>query len=195
MKKAQHKYILFLLVLLPAFFLLSCTSSRCVKPAQSLESPRYDESSSWLFQESSPQKKIDVFYVYPTIYGDENPPNMDIYKEELRDKARGSPVILPGAFCINPLNWKTDGTPAAASLNFGAVFFKADGSVESRVPHYAGATVDTATGALTTVFPEKLDVGSFPKGVYHIYDYSLWFQNLKRNIKLRSENLYESHVI
>jgi hypothetical protein len=106
--------------------------------------------------------------------------------------AKGSPVILPGAFCINPLNWKTDGTPAAASLNSGAVFFKADGCVQSRVPHYAGATVDTATGALTTVLPEKLDVGSFPKGVNHIYDYSLWFQNLKRNIKLRSENYMES---
>ncbi len=88
MKKAQHKYILFLLVLLPAFFLLSCTNSRGVKPTKPLESPRYDESSSWLFQESSPQKKIDVFYVYPTIYGDKNPPNMDIYKENLRDKAR-----------------------------------------------------------------------------------------------------------
>lgn len=330
MNKAQHKYILFLLVLLPAFFSLSCTSSRAVKPEEALEGPRYDESSSWLFQELSPQKKIDVFYVYPTIYGDENPPNMDIYKEELRDKAtrsfkkqigvyaevgnifapfyrqvsmavldpnedtyknknfilgykdvsrafeyylkhlnndrpfilaghsqgsmdlitlmrehfkslnlqkklvaayligysvtkedfrqypwmkpatgesdtgvivsynsqapraKGSPVILPGAFCINPLNWKTDGTPAAASLNLGAVFFKADGSVDKRVPHYAGATVDTTTGALITVLPEKLDTGGFPKGVYHIYDYSLWFQNLKQNIKLRSENYMKS---
>jgi Protein of unknown function (DUF3089) len=106
--------------------------------------------------------------------------------------AKRSPVILSGAFCINPLNWKTDGTPAAAWLNHGAVFFKADGSVESRVPHYAGAMVDTTTGALTTVLPEKLDVGGFPKGVYHIYDYSLWFQNLKKNIKLRSKNYLES---
>ena len=325
MKKTQHKYILFLLLLLPGFFLSSCTSFCPLKLQDGLEAPRYDEPSSWLFQELSPQKKIDVFYVYPTIYGDKNPTNMDIYNEGLRDKAmrsfkkqtgvytdgnifapfyrqvsmavldpnkdtyknknfllgykdvsrafeyylkhlnngrpfilaghsqgsmglitlmrehfesvklqkqliaayligysvtkedfrqypwmkpatgesdtgvivsynsqapgaKGSPVILPGAFCINPLNWKTDGTPAAASSNLGAVFFKADGSVDKVVSHYSGATIDIATGALTTVLPEKLDTGGFPEGVYHIYDYSLWFNNLKKNIKLRSEN-------
>ncbi len=330
MKKIQHKYILFLLVLLFAYFLSSCTNFRSVKLQDGLEAPRYDEFSSWLFQELSPQKKLDVFYVYPTIYGNENPTNMDIYNEELRDKAtrsfkkqtgvytgvgnifapfyrqvsmavldpsedtyknknfllgykdvsrafeyylkhlnngrpfilaghsqgsmdlitlmreyfeseklqkqliaayligysvtkedfkqypwmkpatgesdtgviisynsqepgaKGSPVILPGAFCINPLNWKTDGTPAAASSNLGAVFFKADGSVDKVVPHYSGARIDIGTGALTTVLPEKLDTGGFPKGVYHIYDYSLWFNNLKKNIKLRSENYMKS---
>jgi hypothetical protein len=38
-------------------------------------------------------------------------------------------------------DWKTDGTPAAASSNLVAVFFKADGSVEKVVPHYSGATI------------------------------------------------------
>ena len=93
---------------------------------------------------------------------------------------KGPPVILPGAFCINPLNWKTDGTPAAASSNLGAVFFKPDGSVDKVVPHYSGAMIDTTTGALTTVLPEKLDTGGFPKGVYHIYGYSIWFNGLKK---------------
>ncbi len=330
MKKNKNKYILFLLVLLPAFFLSSCTNFSSLKLQDGLEAPRYDESSSWLFKELSPQKKIDVFYVYPTIYGDKSPSNMDIYNQELRDKAtrsfkkqtgvytevgnifapfyrqvsmavldpnkdtyknknfllgykdvsrafeyylthlnngrpfilaghsqgsmglitlmrehfenvklqkqliaayligysvtkedfkqypwmkpatgesdtgviisynsqapgaKGSPVILPGAFCINPLNWKTDGTPATASLNLGAVFFKADASVDKVVPHYSGATIDIATGSLTTVLPEKLDTGGFPKGIYHIYDYSLWFNNLKENIKLRSKNYMKS---
>ena len=90
-----------------------------------------------------------MFYVYPTIYGDENP--IIVFYNSQAPGAKGSPVILSGAFCINPLNWKTDGTPAAASSNLGAVFFKADGRVDKVVLHYSGATIDIATGALTTV--------------------------------------------
>lgn len=39
MKKTQHKYILFLLLLLPAFLLSSCTSFRSVKLQDGLEAP------------------------------------------------------------------------------------------------------------------------------------------------------------
>ena len=98
----------------------------------------------------------------------------------------GSPVLLPGAVCINPLNWKTDATPAGAALNRGAVFFHAtQATIEREVPGYAGACIDTATGALVTELPEQLDTGSFPPGVYHIYDYALWYRNLQANVARR----------
>jgi hypothetical protein len=55
----------------------------------------------------------------------------------------GSPVLLPNAYCINPLNWTTDETPADKTLNLGAVFFNAEnGNIDREIPHYAGAGID-----------------------------------------------------
>ncbi len=110
--------------------------------------------------------------------------------------ATGSPVLLPDAICINPLNWKTDGTPAAASLNLGAVFFdKASGKIEREVPHYAAAQVDPRTGALVTTPPESLDIGQFPEGVYHRFDYAFWYRNLEANVSRRITAYCNEHNI
>jgi Protein of unknown function (DUF3089) len=295
-------------------------------------SPDYGKASSWVFQSKTPDKPVDVFYVYPTIYSGQSPANMDIHNAELRVTARhlidkqasvysgnanifapyyrqvslaklnleedmyqnnyyqigyedvsrafeyylknlnsgrpfilaghsqgsmalislmreyfknpdlqkrlvaayligysitpedfkkypwmkpatqatdtgviisyntqahgttGSPILLSGAFCINPLNWATDETPADKSLNLGAVFFNdTNSSIEREIPHYAGARVDKETGALVTTLPEKLDIGPFPPGVYHKYDYALWYRNLKENVKTRCENYFEKN--
>jgi hypothetical protein len=52
-------------------------------------------------------------------------------------------VLLPNAYCINPLNWTTDETPADKTLNLGAVFFNAEnGNIDREIPHYAGAGID-----------------------------------------------------
>ncbi|MCB2188007.1 MAG: DUF3089 domain-containing protein [Deltaproteobacteria bacterium] len=100
--------------------------------------------------------------------------------------ATGSPVLHPGAICINPLNWTADETPAAKSLNMGAVFFdNLSGAVKREVPHYTGARIDKKVGALVTSPPEKLDVGGFPPGVLHRYDYALWYRNLESNVRER----------
>jgi hypothetical protein len=108
--------------------------------------------------------------------------------------ATGSPVLLPGAFCINPLNWATDETPADKLLNLGTVFFNTTtGHIEREMPHYAGARVDKKTGALVTILPEKLDIGAFPPGVYHKFDYSLWYCNLKANVKTRCKHYFENN--
>jgi len=102
--------------------------------------------------------------------------------------ATGSPVLITGAFCINPLNWTTDGTPADKELNKGAVFFDDfTGTLKKEVPHYAGATVNTKTGALETVPPDydSLELGSFPDGVLHKFDYAFWYRNLEENVENR----------
>ena len=97
--------------------------------------------------------------------------------------ATGSPVLRPGAACINPLNWKTDETPADKSLNLGAVFFNdKTNKIEREIPHYAGAKIDKKSCALNTNPPEKLELGSFPAGVYHKYDYAFWYRNLQKNV-------------
>lgn len=103
--------------------------------------------------------------------------------------ATGSPVLMPGAICINPLNWKTDNTPADKSLNLGAVFFDDfTGKVLREVPQYAGAQVDPASGALVTTPPEEVtQLGHFPPGVLHKFDYAFWYRNLERNVRTRVE--------
>ncbi|MDP8236897.1 MAG: DUF3089 domain-containing protein [Candidatus Erginobacter occultus] len=108
--------------------------------------------------------------------------------------AQGSPVLLDDAVAINPLNWKTDGTPADRGKNIGAVFFNdAAGEVLERIPHFAGAYIDTRTGALIatdiqTPESESIDLvnmGRWPAEVYHRFDYAFWYNNLKENVKKR----------
>lgn len=105
--------------------------------------------------------------------------------------ATGSPVLVKGAFCINPLNWKTDGTPAGKELNKGAVFFDDfTGTLKKEVPHYTGAKINTKTGALETMPPDydNLELGHFPEGVLHKFDYAFWYRNLQDNVAQRINN-------
>ncbi len=100
--------------------------------------------------------------------------------------ATGSPVLRPGAICINPLNWKTDDSPADATFNAGAVFFDdTKDAIVREIPSYTGAQINTTTGALMTTPPDHLPFGSFPTGVYHKYDYAFWYRNIQDNVKKR----------
>ena len=110
------------------------------------------------------------------------------------DTSIGGPMLLPGANCINPLNWKTDGTKADASLNKGAVFFNdSTGELIERVPCFAGAYIDMNTGALiaTDIQPIQSDeidlknLGRWSNEVYHMYDYSFFYENIKENVRKR----------
>jgi hypothetical protein len=100
----------------------------------------------------------------------------------------GGPMLMEGAHCINPLNWKTDDTYAPASENIAARFYNdSTGEFLREVPNYSDAQIDLKTGALTTTIPEgeNLDIGSYPEGVYHRYDYAFWYRNLEENVKDR----------
>jgi hypothetical protein len=100
--------------------------------------------------------------------------------------ATGSPVLRPGAACVNPLLWSTSDEYADKSLNLGAVFFNEEtNTIEREVPHYCGAQIDPKTGALVTTPPDDLPLGSFPAGVYHKYDYAFWYRNLEQNVAQR----------
>jgi len=334
-KQATKKHVILLTLVLIALICWGCGTipqTTIDLGGEIPQAPDYQKSSSWVFQTPTPDKPIDVFYVYPTIYAEDSPANMDINTADLRGAAKhlidvqasvysesanifapyyrqmsfaklnpeedtyknqyfqlgysdvsrafeyflenlnqgrpfilaghsqgtmvliqlmrehfkkpdlqnqlvaayligysitpevfatypwmkpatqatdtgviisyntqapgatGSPVLLPGAFCINPLNWTTDETPADKLSNLGAVFFNDTTShIEREIPHYAGARVDKETGALVTTLPEGLDIGAFPLGVYHKYDYALWYCNLKANVKTRCKNYFEKN--
>ena len=97
----------------------------------------------------------------------------------------GGPMLMEGAHCINPLNWKTDDTYAPASENLGArIYNDSTGELLREVDNYCDAQINLTTGALTTTIPEgeDLDIGAYPEGVYHRYDYAFWYRNLEQNV-------------
>lgn len=100
---------------------------------------------------------------------------------------------------INPLNWKTDSTPASASENNGAVFTDYSGGIVKEVPNLTGAYLDPNRGTLRVTdvtavdFPPVLDI--FQTGVYHLYDYQFFYRNLQQNVKERIGNFLNDPVL
>ena len=88
---------------------------------------------------------------------------------------------------INPLNWKTDSTPADCSLNLGACFTDYSGEIQSERNQFTGAYLDAERGSLivTDVIPSDYSNSLFPDGVYHLYDYQFFYRNLQQNVGVR----------
>jgi len=113
-----------------------------------------------------------------------------------------SPVLFPGAVAINPLNWRTDATPAGRDENLGARFFHdATGELIEAIPNFSGAYIDLQKGVviatdMKTPTSDKIDLvhmGRWPQGVFHRYDYAFWFNNLTANVKERIATYQEEH--
>ena len=94
---------------------------------------------------------------------------------------------------INPLNWKTDSTPADKSLNKGACFTKYSGAIKQEIPELTGAYLDETRGTLrvTDIDPSEYSNSLFPDGVYHLYDYQFFYRNLQENVAVRLESFLE----
>ena len=97
-------------------------------------------------------------------------------------------IIIPAgmkALSINPLNWKTDGTPADKSLNRGAVFEAGGEPIPALCGAYIGEKGELVVTDVTAAdYPPGLDI--FPEGAYHLYDYMFFFTNLKENVAART---------
>lgn len=107
----------------------------------------------------------------------------------------GDTFIYPAgqrAFSINPLNWKTDGTPADRSENLGACFPDSDGNIVREEIGLCGCYIDTDRGVLKVTDVSAADypaaVPGLPEGAYHIYDYQFFFRNLRQNVQERLES-------
>ena len=99
---------------------------------------------------------------------------------------------------INPLNWKTDSTPASKEENMGACFTDYDGNIVSEIPNLTGAYIDPVRGALkvTDVKPEEYPpvLSIFESGIYHIYDYQFFYRNLQENVGVRLESYLKDNT-
>ena len=97
-------------------------------------------------------------------------------------------IIIPAgvkALSINPLNWKTDGTPADRSLNLGAVMATGEEPIPALCGAYIGPRGELVVTDVTPAdYPPVLDI--FPEGAYHLYDYMFFFMNLKQNVADRT---------
>lgn len=97
-------------------------------------------------------------------------------------KLEGDPIekslAMPGGAVINPLNWRTDATPAAKEMNPGSLFFDHNESdpthkVKSE-DHFCGATVDPKNGVINlTGIPKnckyKVDEVHFSSDAWGIF--------------------------
>lgn len=105
--------------------------------------------------------------------------------------SEGGPMLMEGAHCINPLNWKTDGQEADSTQNLGAVFYDdATGEFIREVPNYCNAIIldNGGLGAnIPTADADTLIFGPYNPGVYHRFDYAFWYRNIEKNVEDRIE--------
>ena len=91
-----------------------------------------------------------------------------------------------GTYCINPLNWRTDSTPAGYDEHILAFFYDyRDGSSKTR-SRMLGAQVDPARGVLLVDLPSNSvwDAKAFMGlGIFHMND--IWF--FAGNIRINAE--------
>ena len=94
------------------------------------------------------------------------------------------------AVCINPLNWVTDATYAPATMNKGSVFFNSDRTSDTLYSQ-VGARIDENLKSLIIdglddddYFIESVS-SIFPKVIYHIQEFNLYFLNIQDNLRER----------
>ncbi len=107
-------------------------------------------------------------------------------------------IIVPRSTVgINPLNWKTDSTPAPASMNRGACFTDYSGNILNEFAEFTGAYLHPERGTLKVPdvdpedYPPILEI--FEYGVFHVYDYLFFYRNLQHNVGVRIERFLQDH--
>lgn len=113
--------------------------------------------------------------------------------------ARGAGYV-PGGFemaradrrellCTNPLSWRTDGAPAAARRNLGAVFLESDdpaprpGFADARCA--GGTLVVELAGTPPRSLPSRILDHVLGRGNHHPIEVQLFFMNLRENAAAR----------
>lgn len=92
-------------------------------------------------------------------------------------------VVREGAIAINPINWKRDTTYAPAQENLGSLSL--NGEI---VPNYADARLDLERGVVIceSIVPDQQLQEAlqpyFGSESYHLSDYSLYYENLRKNV-------------
>jgi hypothetical protein len=92
--------------------------------------------------------------------------------------------------CVNPMNWKADGSMATHTENLGGVRFTAENDNPDADANVVDATC--IEGRLVISKPETgYDQMFMGKGNYHIYDYSLFYMNVRDNAIKRTAAFFK----
>jgi len=108
------------------------------------------------------------------------------YNTVAAGRQKVAPTLKPGGIVVNPLTWRTDGKFAPATLNLGSRFFDKD-MKSTVIPEYTSAQVVDSGLVVVPSDPAMVSDSppNFPKGVYHVYDYSLFYENIRQNVSDR----------
>ncbi len=90
-------------------------------------------------------------------------------------------------YCINPVNWRTDGKIAEKNEHKGSRFFDFRSGKPTDKKMFVSAEIDPATGGLIVIPAErgKYDSRLLGKGVYHMFDLNFFYCDLRANGQLR----------
>jgi hypothetical protein len=87
--------------------------------------------------------------------------------------------------CVNPLNWIAGGA-AEASDNFGSLPFDESGdTLPALQPNLTGAKCDSGLLILSITDNQPGFTNGVRSGDYHIYDYNLFYMNIRKNLDER----------
>ena len=119
------------------------------------------------------------------------------------NKGRRSLVVSPGAVGINPLNWRTDDTPAGAELNLGSFMPHLLDPGMDELPIRADAVLDLERGSVMVTNPAfaKYTLTAIPgfevfesvfgPASYHGSDYSFFYLNIWENARQRAKAWFD----
>ncbi len=97
-----------------------------------------------------------------------------------------SPSVKGYTECINPLNWSNSKKNVSNQLDIDAVWVDNNGKDTLRIPNFTGAYIAN-NGKLVLDIPKENNkyVSDVTDGIYHKYDYTLFYTNLQHNVKIR----------
>lgn len=111
-----------------------------------------------------------------------------------------SSLMVPAgtsSYAINPLSWRCNNKLAYKGLNMGACFTDYNGKIYKEIPALTGGYLDMERGVMkltdiaTKDYPPILDI--FEPGIYHLYDYQIFYRNLQHNVgaRIKAYNTYK----
>jgi hypothetical protein len=96
----------------------------------------------------------------------------------------GALFASPNNICVNPLTWRADGAHADHDANLGAVNLEAGDLHE---PGAADAQCRDGRLYVSEIRSGNYSLMPLGRDNYHIYDYALFYVNIRQNAQARVE--------
>jgi len=111
-------------------------------------------------------------------------------------RVTNNPLVLPNALSINPITWTRTSRPATKEFNEGSIKLLTPAVCDmTPIKGVASAQVDTKRGVVVCASVSSADYSTqgLP-GVYHTYDYPLYFYNIRANAMNRVNHYWAAHA-